>query len=78
MQVDYYFEAKKLADFLKNENINDSAVNIQSSLEEGVTSTEILMMIRWHIGNYLSSKRGSDEVNILANDLYQKLDKVLG
>jgi hypothetical protein len=78
MQVDYYSEAKKLANLLKKEGINDSAVNILSSLEEGVTSTEVLMMIRWHIGNYLSSKCGSDEVNILANDLYQKLDKVLG
>jgi hypothetical protein len=45
MGYDYYAEAKRLAIMLSNESLDDWSLKILSVMEEGVTATEILMML---------------------------------
>jgi len=77
MNYDYYAEARHLADLLKNENMDDWAFKILGAIEEGVTATEILMMLRWNLGTLLSTKVGSTDVRFCAKQLYLKIDNVL-
>lgn len=77
MSYDYYAEANRLAAMLSNECLNDWAKKISSPMEEGVTATEILMMLRWNLGNFLSAEVGSEEVMVCAKELYQRIDDAL-
>lgn len=77
MSYDYYAEAKRLATILSNERLNDWALKISIAMEEGVTATEILMMLRWTLGNFLSAGVGSKEAIGCAKQLYQKIDVAL-
>lgn len=77
MNYNYYAEARHLADLLKNERQYDWAFKILGAIEEGVTATEILMMLRWNLGALLSTKVGSADVRDCAQQLYLKIDNVL-
>ena len=77
MSYEYYAEARHLADMLKSEGLDDWAVQILNVLKEGVTATEILMMLRWNIGNFLAAQVGSEEVIAHAKHMYKKMDAAL-
>lgn len=77
MSYDYYAEARYLADTLKKEGFSDWAIKVLSAMEEGVTATEILMILRWNLENFLSSQLGSENVIDRAKQLHQKVDAVL-
>jgi hypothetical protein len=46
MNKDYYADTKTLAELLKKEGLSDHSNNILCAIEEGMTSTEILMTLR--------------------------------
>ena len=77
MSYDYYAEAKYLAETLKEEGFGDWALRILSAMEEGVTATEILMMLRWNLENFLKSQSGSEKVIDRAKQLNKKIDAAL-
>jgi hypothetical protein len=77
MNYDYYAESRRLAAKLSDESLDDWALKILSAIEKGVTATEILMMLRWNLSNFLLARIGSDEVICRAKQLYQKINSVL-
>jgi hypothetical protein len=77
MNYDYYAEARNLAEMLKKEDLSAWATKILTAMEEGVTSTEILMMLRWNIDNFLSAQQGSKNLVNQAQQLRQKINSAL-
>ena len=77
MSVDYYAEARYLAELLKQEGLEEWAGKVLNALDEGVTATEILMMLRWNIGKLLATQAASGETSAYAKSLYQKIDTAL-
>ena len=74
MKYDYYSKAKDFASLLKQEGLTEWSEKILTALDIGVTSTEILMMLRWNLGNFLASKLGSQYAISQADILYKKID----
>ena len=77
MSYDYYAEARKLAQLLKDEGLNERGEKVLSSLEEGFTATEILMVIRWNLNELLSTELGSAEARSCARRLAEKIDIIM-
>jgi len=77
MSYDYYVAARHLAVLLKDEELDEWEFKICGAMEEGVTATEILMMLRWTLDTFLSTKLGSPGVRGYAKKLYQEIDTVL-
>lgn len=77
MSYDYYTEAKKIAAILQEEGLSYWATQIISAMEEGATATEILMMLRWRLENFLASQSGSTNVIAYTELLHQKIDTAL-
>lgn len=74
MNYDYYSKARDLASLLKQEGLTEWAEKILTAMDIGVTSTEILMMLRWNLGNFLASKQGTLYAISQADLLYKKID----
>jgi hypothetical protein len=77
MSYDYYAEARSIAEALKQEGLSNWGSKILSAIDEGVTATEILMILRWNLENFISSQLGSENIVERAKLLYQKIDSVL-
>lgn len=77
MSYDYYTEAEKISATLQEEGLNDWADQILNTMKEGATATEILMMLRWRLENFLVSPSGSTNVIAHAEQLHQKIDAAL-
>lgn len=77
MTLDYYAEAKRVAATLEKEGFADWAAKISSSIEDGVTATEILMMLRWNLGLFLEAHVGSDSAIGSATELFHQVDTAL-
>jgi hypothetical protein len=77
MAIDFYAEARRLITMIQREGMSDWAAKIQSAFDEGVTATEILMMLRWGIGEYLAAGVGTSNTTEFAKDLYHKIDSVV-
>ncbi len=77
MNYDYYAEARMLSDKLNQDNLCEWAKKILNTLEEGSTSTEILMMLRWTLSSFLASRTGSEDTIEHAEKLHKSINAVL-
>ena len=78
MNDDYYDEARNLARLMSSEGIQSESIGIHQAIDEGFTSTEILMGIRFHVSLFLSSREGSSELRRYAEEIKMKIDELLG
>ena len=78
MAYDYYAMARRLANTVREEGYSEWAERILNALEAGVTSTEILMMLRATINAFLDSRIGSESAIHYAQDLRERIDTALG
>ena len=78
MNNDYYDESRSLAAMMRLEGIQNESMGILRAIDEGFTSTEILMGIRFHISLFLSSREGTSELRRNAEEIKMKIDGVLG
>jgi hypothetical protein len=62
---------------LEKEGLSDYSKNILCAIEEGMTSTEILMALRWHINSFISLGKGDKNTIINAKVLFNEINKVL-
>lgn len=74
---DHYAEARRLADMLTHEGLDDWAKEIVDAISEGSTGTEIFMRLRMQIALLLASTQGSPEIISCANRLHKELDSAL-
>lgn len=77
MAIDYYAEARRLIAMIQSDGMSDWAAKIQNAFDEGVTATEVLMMLRWSIRQYLAAEVGASKTVEFAEDLYEKIDSAL-
>jgi hypothetical protein len=77
MNQDYYADAKKLADLLEKEGLFEHSKNILYAIEEGMTSTEILMALRRPINTCMSLGKGTKNTVTSAKILSHELNKAL-
>jgi hypothetical protein len=77
MRRDYYAEARQIAATLQKEGLDDWAEKISRPMEDGVTATEILMMLRWNLGLFLEAHVGSEAAVTGATQLFNQIDAAL-
>lgn len=69
-------EAKKIADLIEREGLNEPAMDLRSAVAQGVSGTEIFMKLRW----FLAPLRSADlkpETSERIRRLHDYLDQAL-
>lgn len=74
---DHYSEAKRLVRLLREDGLTTWANGIESAMDEGSTGTEIFMMLKMQVKNYLASNQGSAVAIECANRLFEQLNEAL-
>jgi hypothetical protein len=79
MQRDFYNDAFELAHQTRDAGHPDWAVRLEDTIESGSTATEILMGLRWVLGELLSAVTDlPPETRGLADDLRASIGNLLG
>lgn len=79
MARDYYAEAHEVAERLAESNQREWSDRIAQVIEEGFTATEILIGIRFQLGELLASDALlSEDTMVLADDLRRAVEEALG
>jgi hypothetical protein len=74
INFDHYAAAIILSNLLRHENLGEWAQKIEGGVEEGATGTEIFMILRMRMSEFLLSGRGSAAAILLAEELFRQLN----
>jgi len=74
---DYYGEAKRLAKALETSGFSDYATEILGAMEEGVTGTEIFMIMRMRLAKLLATERLPLDLRVSIQALHERLNNAL-
>ena len=78
MARDYYADGHEIAERLVERGHREWSERITEAIESGSTGNEILMALRWQLGNLMGADLGLDEdTRALAESLHADLDTVL-
>lgn len=61
MSIDYYAEAKAIAQILASRGLGTEAASLLDAIESGSTATEILMALRWRLSELVRAESLPDE-----------------
>lgn len=71
---DHYAAASRLSNLLDETELHDWAQRIRHGMSDGATGTEIFMMLRIQISEFLDSRQGSAEAISIASGLLSELN----
>ena len=75
---DHYAEARRVIAAMREEGLQDPAQALDDAIAAGFTSTEILMVLRWHLAQFLSAQpAGSGALRQSAEALHKRIDATL-
>lgn len=77
MSRDFYADGHELAECLREAGLSGWADRIDSVIDDGFTSTEILMGLRWTSSKLLEEEGLSTECSDLADSLIRGISNVL-
>ena len=64
--MEYYSEARRLGELLKNEGLLAESAKIEEAIVQGETGTEIMMGIRFHLKQAIPKASPATKVEIRA------------
>jgi hypothetical protein len=74
---DFYAAARGLISYLEQTSHMAAAELLRAAVEEGATSTEILMALRFHLANIIKQVPLEEDASTLASRLLVELEHVL-
>jgi hypothetical protein len=75
---DYYADARALGAALRDHGLPEWAQRIDAVIEAGATGTEILMGLRWTLGQLMETERAlPDDLALWASRVHRQIDRAL-